>query len=74
MMIAANRYRRIRAALCFNEKMAELSRLHNDANVIVFGAMMITNKKALDCLRIFLETKFEGERHERRLQLIDGDV
>ncbi|MDR0753398.1 MAG: ribose 5-phosphate isomerase B, partial [Holosporaceae bacterium] len=61
--ITANRYCRIRAALCVNEKMAELSRRHNDANVIVFGANIITYAMALSCLRIFLETKFDGGRH-----------
>ncbi|MDR2724395.1 MAG: RpiB/LacA/LacB family sugar-phosphate isomerase [Holosporaceae bacterium] len=73
--IVANRYRKIRAAICFNEKMAELSRRHNDANIIVFGAAVITPEMAWSCLCIFLETKFEdGGRHERRLQLIDGGV
>ncbi|MDR2645705.1 MAG: ribose 5-phosphate isomerase B [Holosporaceae bacterium] len=72
--ITANRYRGIRAALCINEKMAELSRRHNDANVIVFGANVITYAAALGCLRVFLETKFDGGRHARRLQLIDGDM
>ena len=74
MAITANRYRQIRAALCYDEKMTELSRRHNDANVIVFGAIIMSMGQALNCLRVFLETKFEGERHERRLQLIDGDV
>jgi ribose 5-phosphate isomerase B len=72
MSIAANRRDKIRAALCFNEKMAEFSRRHNDANVIVFGANVISNKTAVNCLRIFMETEFEGGRHERRLKMISG--
>jgi ribose 5-phosphate isomerase B len=74
MAITANRHRQIRAALCFNEKMVELSRRHNDSNVIVLGAAIITNEMALNCLRVFLETKFEGGRHARRLRLIEGEV
>ncbi|MDR1982696.1 MAG: ribose 5-phosphate isomerase B [Holosporaceae bacterium] len=72
MTIAANRCRGIRAALCFNEKMAELSRRHNDANIIVFGSGIVNNKKALSCLRLFLDTEFESGRHSRRLHLIDS--
>ncbi|MDR0677374.1 MAG: ribose 5-phosphate isomerase B [Holosporaceae bacterium] len=70
MSIAANRNRKIRAALCCNEKMAEMSRCHNDANVIIFGASIIEDINALECLRIFLKTEFEKGRHSRRLALI----
>jgi ribose 5-phosphate isomerase B len=72
MSIAANRHKRIRAALCFNEYMAEMSRKHNNANIIIFGANVITNETAINCVRIFLKTKFDGERHEKRLKLIDN--
>jgi ribose 5-phosphate isomerase B len=71
MTIAANRRRGIRAALCFNEKMAELSRRHNDANIIVFGSGIITNETALNCLRLFFNAEFEAGRHRRRLDLLD---
>ncbi|MDR0678455.1 MAG: ribose 5-phosphate isomerase B [Holosporaceae bacterium] len=71
MAIAANRYKGIRAALCFNEQMAELSRRHNDANVIVFGSSVISNETALDCLKLFLDTGFEFGRHLRRLNLLE---
>jgi ribose 5-phosphate isomerase B len=74
MTIAANRCRHIRAALCSDEKTAGLARRHNDANVAVFGAGSISPETALDCLRIFLATEFEGGRHARRLQLIDDNV
>jgi ribose 5-phosphate isomerase B len=74
MTIAANRRIGIRAALCFNEKMAELSRRHNNSNVIVFGESIINAETALNCLSIFLKTNFEKEeRHIRRLKLIDGE-
>ena len=72
MSIAANRYEWIRAALCFNEKMAEMSRRHNDANVIVFGAKIISPEEALKSLKRFLSEDFEGEtRHLRRLNMIN---
>ncbi|MBO4405443.1 MAG: ribose 5-phosphate isomerase B [Alphaproteobacteria bacterium] len=73
MSIAANRFQNVRAALCFNEEMAVLSRQHNDANVIVLGARMISKEVARKCVEKFLATDFEGGRHQRRLDLIaDG--
>ena len=72
MSIAANRFKHVRAALCFNEEMAVLARQHHNANVIVFGAKIISQETALVCTEKFLYTDFEGGRHERRLQLIDG--
>lgn len=71
MSIAANRNKNIRAAMCFNEKMAEMSRKHNNSNIIVFGACIIEQEIALKCVQIFLKTEFEYGRHERRLHLID---
>ncbi len=65
--IAANRFKHIRAALCYNAKSAELSRLHNDANVICLGARLIANKTALAAVKIFFTTKFEGGRHVKRV-------
>ena len=65
--IAANRHRAIRAALIHDSLGAKMSRLHNDANVIVFGGRMIGSDTALDCLQVFLETNFEGGRHTRRV-------
>ncbi len=66
--IAANRFKEVRAALCVNEEMAKLSRLHNDANVICFGARLISKDLALKALQIFFTTKFEGGRHENRIR------
>lgn len=72
MSIAANRFLHIRAALCCNKEMAEYSRRHNDANVLVFGAKIISHDLALECIKIFLSAGFDGDRHERRLNLING--
>ena len=65
--IAANRHPEVRAALIYDSVGAKLSRLHNDANVIAFGARLICQGDALDCLNIFLNTEFEGGRHIRRI-------
>jgi ribose 5-phosphate isomerase B len=68
--IAANKVRGIRAVVCLNKKQAVLSRQHNDTNVIVFGALFISAKKAQEILKIWLKTEFEGGRHARRLRQI----
>ncbi len=73
MSITANRKKGIRAALCANEEIATLSRQHNDANVLVLGARFISKEDALKCVRTFLQTPFEGGRHQRRVELIDRD-
>ncbi len=65
--IAANRHPHIRAALIHDRLSAELSRQHNDANVIVFGGRLIGTDVAKDCLKAFLNTEFEGGRHQRRI-------
>lgn len=65
--IAANRFAEIRAALVHDALGARLARKHNDANVICFGGRMIGAEVARDCLRVFLETEFEGGRHRQRV-------
>jgi len=70
MNIVANRHKNIRAAQCYNLKSTKLSRLHNDANIITLGSRLLTNKIALSCVNIFLNTKFEGGRHKKRLKKI----
>ena len=70
MNIAANRHKNIRAAQCFNLKSTKLSRLHNDANIITLGSRLLTNKNALNCVNVFLNTKFEGGRHSKRIKKI----
>ena len=70
MNITANRHKNIRAAQCFNLKSTKLSRLHNDANIITLGSRLLTKKNALNCVSIFLNTKFEGGRHSKRIKKI----
>ena len=70
MNIAANRHKNIRAAQCFNLKSTKLSRLHNDANIITLGSRLLTKKNALNCINVFLNTKFEGGRHSKRIKKI----
>ena len=70
MNIAANRHKNIRAAQCYNVKSTKLSRLHNDANVITLGSRLLSKKNALNCVNIFLKTKFEGGRHLKRIKKI----
>jgi ribose 5-phosphate isomerase B len=65
--IAANRHPGVRAAVCHDVSSARLSRQHNDANVLALGARLIGVETAKDCLRTFLETRFEGGRHARRV-------
>ena len=67
MSMVANRFKSIRAALCFNEKMAKLSRQHNDANILVLGSRLISNEEAIKCYVSFIKTKYEGGRHQARL-------
>ncbi|MDR3228409.1 MAG: ribose 5-phosphate isomerase B [Puniceicoccales bacterium] len=70
--IAANRVRCVRAAVCLNEDIAEFSRRHNDANIICLGQKYVTTVMAEKFLRIFLATDFEGGRHQRRVEKIEG--
>ncbi len=65
--IAANRHAHVRAALVHDAFGARLCRQHNDANVIVFGGRTLGVEVAKDCLKIFLETAFEGGRHAARV-------
>ena len=70
MNITANRHKNIRAAQCFNSISTKLSRLHNDANIITLGSRLLTKKNALSYVGIFLNTKFEGGRHSKRIKKI----
>ncbi len=72
LSIVANKFPRVRAALCHNAEQAELSREHNDANVLVLGAEQVTEKEIFEVIKIWLATPFEsGGRHERRVKQID---
>ena len=70
MNIAANKHKNIRAAQCFNIKSTKLSRLHNDANIITLGSRLISKKNALKFVELFLDTKFDGGRHLKRVRKI----
>ena len=70
MNIVANKHKNIRATQCFNLKLTKLSRLHNDANIITLGSRLLTKKNALNCVSVFLSTKFEGGRHLKRIKKI----
>lgn len=71
MAVAANRYPRVRAAVAWNPEVAELSRRHNDANVLVLPARFLSDAEGAAILRRFLETAFEGGRHQRRVEKLD---
>jgi len=69
--MAANRVKGVRCALCWNLESARLARQHNDANIISLGQRMLPEEAALEIVRVWLETPFEGGRHLRRVQLLD---
>ena len=71
MAIAANKTKNIRAAMCFSAKNTQLSRLHNNANIITLGSRLINKNKAIKFINIFIKTKFEGGRHKRRVKKIN---
>ena len=70
--IAANKVKGVRAALCTNEYMAEMTRRHNNANILAMGARVIGSELAKNIVKKFLNTDFEGGRHERRVNLISA--
>ncbi|PKQ65424.1 ribose 5-phosphate isomerase B [Raineya orbicola] len=70
--MTANKHAQIRAALCWNEEIAQLARLHNDANVICLPARFVSIDEALKMVETFLKTDFEGGRHENRVKKICG--
>jgi ribose 5-phosphate isomerase B len=73
MSITANRYPKVRAALVETVKSAELSRQHNDSNVLCMGERIISSELALDILKKWLSTSFEGGRHTDRVKKIELD-
>ena len=72
--MAANRVQGIRCAVCWNAESARLARQHNDANMISLGQRMMSQEQALEIVRLWLDTPFEGGRHVRRLQMLDEQV
>lgn len=71
MSMVANRYPHVRAALCNDLFSAILSRQHNDANILVLGGRVVGDVLALEILKTWLETPYEGDRHQKRLNLFD---
>jgi len=69
----ANRIKKVRCALCWNEELARLARQHNDSNVLSLGQRVIPEDTALEVVRVWLETAFEGGRHVRRIELLDAE-
>ncbi len=72
MSIAANKVKGIRAAACSEPYSARMSRAHNNANIIALGGRVVGQGLALDIVKAFLETEFEGGRHERRVEKINA--
>ena len=70
MSMAANRHKKIRAAVCYSVKNTKLSRLHNNANIITLGSRLTKKNTAFKCIDVFINTKFEGGRHNKRVKKI----
>ena len=70
MVITANKYKNVRAALCYSVRSTKLGRLHNNINVMAIGSRLTKKKIALKCVNTFLNTNFDGGRHLRRLKKI----
>ncbi len=68
--ITANKYNGIRSALCWSKETARLARAHNDANICALPGRFINTETGIVIVKTFLETKFEGGRHERRIKKI----
>lgn len=68
--ITANKHQGIRAALCWNNELVELARLHNNANILSIPARFVSLQQALGFVDIFINTKFEGGRHQNRIEKI----
>ncbi|MDR1593106.1 MAG: RpiB/LacA/LacB family sugar-phosphate isomerase [Prevotellaceae bacterium] len=69
-----NRHRSVRAALCWNKDVAALARRHNDANVCVLPGHFITEDEAVEIVKLFFATSFDGGRHQRRIEKINSGV
>ena len=70
MSMAANRHKKIRAAVCYSTKNTKLSRLHNNANIITLGSRLTKKNIAFKCVEAFMSTNFEGGRHKKRVKKI----
>ncbi|NNG10301.1 MAG: RpiB/LacA/LacB family sugar-phosphate isomerase [Arenibacter sp.] len=68
--MTANKHQKIRAALCWNTEIVKLAKEHNDANILSLPARFISLPQALEMVKVFIDTPFEGGRHERRIEKI----
>ena len=68
--MTANKYKKVRAALCWNKELAVLAKEHNNANIVCIPARFISKEEALQIVESFIKTGFEGGRHERRVNKI----
>lgn len=68
--ITANKHQKIRAALCWNKEITQLARQHNNANILSIPARFVSEHQALDMVKVFIETPFEGGRHQLRIDKI----
>lgn len=68
--MTANKHQKIRAALCWNTEIVKLAKEHNDANILSLPARYISLPQALEMVKVFIDTPFEGGRHERRIEKI----
>ena len=70
MAMSANKFKKIRAAVCYNKASTRLSRQHNNANIMALGARLTRKTDAIKLVNVFLNTKFEGGRHLRRVNKV----
>jgi ribose 5-phosphate isomerase B len=71
MAYAANRYPKVRAAVAWSPEIAELARKHNDANILVLPSRFVSEQEGLEILHKWLDTPFDGGRHQRRVEKIE---
>ena len=71
--MTANKHKGVRAAVCWSEEIAELARQHNDANIISIPSRFLSEKEIINIVEAFIKTDFEGGRHKRRIDKIDGN-
>ena len=71
--MTANKHKGVRAAICWSEEIAELARQHNDANIISIPSRFLSEKEIINIVEVFIKTDFEGGRHKRRIDKIDGN-
>ena len=71
--MTANKHKGVRAAICWTEEIAELARQHNDANIISIPSRFLSEEETINIVEVFIKTDFEGGRHEKRIDKIDGN-